>query len=75
MSGLCVWGPSAARADPGDLSLTGLECLLHETSTSGMSAGRPASWLRRLTAATQQQQGKGRGGSGPVFTLSLQQNW
>lgn len=61
---------------PGDLSLTGLECLLCEASILGMSAGQRASWLRRLTTATwQHQRGKGRGGAEPVFTLSLQQNW
>lgn len=42
----------------------------------GVTAGQRASWLRRPTTATwQQQRGKARGGAEPVFTLSLQRNW
>lgn len=61
---------------PGDLSLTGPQCSLCEAPILSMSARQRASWLRRLTTATwQQRRGKGRGGTEPVFTLSLQQNW
>lgn len=76
----CLRAPYAAhyeQIDPGDLSLTGLECLLCDASTLGTSAGQQASWLQCLTTATQQQQ-RGRwreSDAEPVFTLSLQQNW
>lgn len=55
---------------PGDLSLTGLECLLREVSILGASAGQRANWPRCLTTATESGNREERqGGTEPCIHL------
>lgn len=58
------------RIDPGDPSLTGIECLLKEVSILGTSAAAEG----QLAPPMPDHCNRGETRS-TVFTLSLQQNW
>lgn len=62
--------PFRERIDPGDPSLTGIECLLKEVSILGTSAAAEG----QLAPPMPDHCNRGETRS-TVFTLSLQQNW
>lgn len=67
---LAVRCAACERIDPGDPSLTGIECLLKEVSILGTSAAAEG----QLAPPMPDHCNRGETRS-TVFTLSLQQNW